>query len=40
VILDEADKMIDLEMEESVNFILDAIPANLNKSEKDREVAG
>lgn len=32
VILDEADKMIDLELEESVNFILEAIPPQLNKS--------
>lgn len=39
VILDEADKMIDLEMEESVNFILEAIPKSLSKSEdKEREV--
>jgi ATP-dependent RNA helicase DDX23/PRP28 len=27
--LDEADKMIDLELEESVNFILESIPPNL-----------
>jgi ATP-dependent RNA helicase DDX23/PRP28 len=40
VILDEADKMIDYEMEESVNFILEAIPQNLNKTgEKEHEVA-
>lgn len=40
VILDEADKMIDYEMEESVNFILEAIPHNLNKTgEKEHEVA-
>ena len=31
--------MIDLEMEEPVNFILDSIPSNLKKSEKEREVA-
>jgi len=31
VILDEADKMIDLELEESVNFILEAIPSSLQK---------
>jgi len=39
VILDEADKMIDLEMEESVNFILESIPSNLHKSDKEKEVA-
>jgi len=40
VILDEADKMIDQELEESVNFILDAIPQNLNKSgDKEHEIA-
>ena len=40
VILDEADKMIDLELEESVNTILEAIPHNLQKSsESEREVA-
>jgi ATP-dependent RNA helicase DDX23/PRP28 len=39
VILDEADKMIDLELEESVNFILEAIPSFLNKStDNEREV--
>ena len=29
VILDEADKMIDLDMEEPVNYILESIPSNL-----------
>lgn len=38
VILDEADKMIDLDLEESVNFILESIPSNLQKSDKEREV--
>lgn len=38
VILDEADKMIDLDLEESVNYILDSIPKFLEKSDKEREV--
>eukprot|EP00347_Sterkiella_histriomuscorum_P020962 403335789 len=38
VILDEGDKMIDLDLEESVNFILESIPSNLQKSDKEREV--
>lgn len=38
VILDEADKMIDLDLEESVNYILESIPSNLQKSEKLEEV--
>ncbi|CDW80241.1 dead-box atp-dependent rna helicase 21-like [Stylonychia lemnae] len=39
VILDEADKMIDLDLEESVNFILESIPSNLQKADKEKDVA-
>ena len=39
VILDEADKMIDLDLEVSVNFILESIPKYLEKSDKEKEVA-
>lgn len=37
VILDEADKMIDLELEESVNFILESIPVKLQKSSENEK---
>ncbi len=30
--------MIDLDLEESVNFILESIPSNLEKSVKEKEV--
>lgn len=36
VILDEADKMIDLGFEEDVNFILDTIPSTNLKSEEEK----
>lgn len=39
VVLDEADKMIDLGMEESVNNILNSIPTNIQKTDKERDVA-
>lgn len=39
IILDEADKMIDLDLEEPVNTILESIPSNLHKSDREREVA-
>jgi ATP-dependent RNA helicase DDX23/PRP28 len=37
--LDEADKMIDLDLEESVNYIMKEIPNSLDKSDKERECA-
>ena len=39
VVLDEADKMIDMGLEESVNNILNSIPSSLEKQEKERDVA-
>ena len=39
VILDEADKMIDLDLEQSVNHILESIPGALNKADKEKDVA-
>jgi ATP-dependent RNA helicase DDX23/PRP28 len=40
VILDEADKMIDQELEESVNYILESLPTFLDKSSgSEQEVA-
>ena len=36
-ILDEADKMIELDLEESVNKILSSIPSHLFKSEDQEE---
>ena len=32
--LDEADKMIEMDLEESVNFIINCIPSHLAKSDK------
>ena len=37
--LDEADKMIDMGLEEDVNKILNSIPRSLDKSDKEKEVA-
>ena len=31
--------MIDLDLEVSVNFILESIPSNLDKSEREKEAA-
>jgi superfamily II DNA/RNA helicase len=35
LILDEADKMIDFNLEDSVNFIIDSIPVHLHKSDNE-----
>ena len=32
--LDEADKMIEMDLEESVNFIINSIPPELTKSDE------
>jgi ATP-dependent RNA helicase DDX23/PRP28 len=37
LVLDEADKMIDLDLEESVNYIMKEIPSSLDKSDKEKE---
>ena len=36
--LDEADKMIDLNLEDSVNFIIDAIPEQIHKGDTEEIV--
>jgi ATP-dependent RNA helicase DDX23/PRP28 len=36
VILDEADKMIEMDLEESVNKIISSIPSSLAKSEDEK----
>ena len=36
--LDEADKMIDLNLEDSVNFIIDAIPEQIHKGDTEELV--
>lgn len=38
LILDEADKMIDFNLEDSVNMIIDSIPQHLHKSSEEKEV--
>lgn len=38
VVLDEADKMIDYNLEDSVNAIINMIPEHLHKSDNEAEV--
>lgn len=37
-VLDEADKMIEMDLEESVNNIIDSVPESLQKSEDHEEL--
>ena len=37
-VLDEADKMIEMDLEESVNKIIGSIPLELQKSEDEEEL--